>query len=115
MNWYRIRFDQIHHEDPSPLIITAPLDAKSQISLHIPFAGWWGTLKGNAWLRPVVFKPDGTVLFGQDPEDDREECVSEMQIFGIALDLGATFYMKDLEDGEVYQFVVREKTELGSQ
>lgn len=114
MSWYRIRLDQVQSDDPAPIVITVPLDVKSHVTLQIPFAGWWGTLKGNAWLRPVVFKPDGTMLFGQNPEDDREECVSEMQIYGASFVLGASFYMKDLEDGEVYHFVVREKTELNA-
>lgn len=112
MIWYRIRLDQVQSDSPDPMIITVPLDANSQVALRIPFAGWWGTLKGNAWLRPVIFQPDGNVRFGQDPEDDRDECISEMQIFGVPIELGASFYYKDLEDDKVSHFVVREITEL---
>jgi hypothetical protein len=114
MIWYRIRLDQVQSEAPDPIVITVPLDPTSRIALRMPFAGWWGTLKGNAWLRPVVFQPDGNVRFAQDPEDDRDECISEVQIFDRPLDLGASFYLKDLEDGEVSHFVVREKTELAN-
>lgn len=114
MIWYRIRLDQVQSDSPDPIVITVPLDASSKIALSMPFAGWWGKLKGNAWLRPVVFQPDGNVRFAQDPEDDRDECISEMQIFGVPIDLGASFYLKDLEDGDVSQFIVREKTELSA-
>lgn len=112
MNWYRIRLDQVPSDSPDPIVITVPLDAKSHIALRIPFAGWWGTLKGNASLAPIIFQPDGIVRFAQDPEDDRDECISRMQIYGVPIELGGSFYYEDPEDGKVLHFVVREITEL---
>lgn len=112
MTWMRIRLDQVDNEDPAPLVITAPIGSDKCISMDIPFAGWWGKLKGNAWFRAVVFKPDGTVDFGGDPEESEEERFSDMQIYGKAFEIGASFYMEDRSDGEVSHFIVREMTPL---
>jgi len=112
MPWFRIKLDQISEEDPAPMVLTVPLGPDQCIAVEIPFAGWWGKLRGNAWFRPIVCKPDGTVEFSGDPEDDQNERVSDMQIFGKPFELGKMFYMKDREDGEVYEFVVREISPL---
>ena len=50
--------------------------------------------------------------FGGDPEDDQNERVSDIQIFGRPFELGEKFYMKDREDDDVYEFVVREISPL---
>lgn len=112
MTWMRIKLDQIDHDEPSPLVVTAPIGSDKRIALNIPFAGWWGSLKRNAWIRPIIFKPDGTVAFAGDPEDGEDERQAHMQIFGAIFELGAEFYMEDKEMDEVSRFVVREMTEL---
>lgn len=52
------------------------------------------------------------VHFSGDPEEDDSERYSEMQIFDRPIELGERFYMKDLEDGDVSEFVVREIIDL---
>lgn len=108
MTFVRIRLDQINHDDPSPMIINVVIDADNKVSKKIPHSGWWGISKGNAWCRPLVFRPDGMVDFGGDPEDSVGDRYAEMQIFDRAFDIGEKFYMKDLGDGDVSQFIVRE-------
>jgi hypothetical protein len=112
MKLVRIRFDQVNEDEPAPLVVTVPLNDDNTISHAIPHAGWWGIPKGNNWCRPVIFKPDGSVDFGGDPEDSHGERYGEMQIFGPRIEVGGRFYMKDLEDGSSSEFVVRELIEL---
>ena len=112
MTFVRIRLEQVNHEDPSPMIINLDLGSDRKPSKAIPQSGWWGIPKGNSWCRPVIFRPDGMVDFGGDPEDSEGDRYAEMQIFNRVFELGESFYMKDLGDGEVSQFVVREIIDL---
>lgn len=112
MPYVRIRLEQLNHEEPSPLIINTPVGADKKISKSVPHSGWWGIPKGNNWCRPVIFRPDGKIDFGGDPEDSEDERYGSMQIFDRVLEIGERFYLEDHEDGEVSEFVIREIIEL---
>ena len=112
MPYVRIRLDQVNAEEPSPMIINLPLGPDKRPMRAIPHSGWWGIPKGNNWCRPLIFKPDGMVDFGGDPEDSNEERYARMSIFDRAFELGARFYLEDFEDGSVSEFVVREIIDL---
>lgn len=112
MRFCRIRLEQLNSDDPSPLVIDLPLGTDDKTTSKIPQPGWWGIPKGNNWCRPVIFKPDGLIDFGGDPEDSHEERYSKMQIFDRVFQIGERFYMEDLEDRGVHEFVVREVIEL---
>lgn len=112
MRLIRFVLKQINNEEPAPLIITASVNEENIIKPAIPYAGWWGIPKNNNWCRAVVFKPDGIVDFGGDPEEDYSERYAEMQIYGKPIILGEKYFMKDLEDGEVSEFIVIEAIDL---
>lgn len=110
----RISCQEIDDEDddPAPLTFDVVLDADSRLSHKVPFAGWWGEPRTNAFLRPLVFRPDGIVDFGGDPADDDSERHAEMQLHGMVLNKGTKLYMRDKADGSVSIFLVKKIIDL---
>lgn len=103
MKHIRVRFKE-DDEDRGDLVVDLPLNADNVIAHEIPFAGWWGVPKGNNWIRPVVFKPNGEVEFGGDPEDDGR--LSDMKLHGTVLEKGLRVFMVDRDDGEEIVFTL---------
>jgi hypothetical protein len=105
MKHVRVRFKE-DGDVRGDLIVDLPLDDQNVIAHDIPFAGWWGIPKGNNWIRPVVFKPNGEVEFGGDPEDPEEERISDMRIHGVPLKIGLQIVMIDREEGALTTFIL---------
>ena len=101
-------------EDRTPLCIDTVLRDDRKIAHQIPFAGWWGKLTTNNWLRPVVFKPDGYVRFAVNPEDSFEETNSKCNIFELELIIGSELMMTDLEDGKLIKFILKKVIHLSN-
>jgi len=108
----RVTLDQITDFDPAPMVITLALGSDNKPLQLIPYSGWWGRPKGNNWLRPIIFKPDGWVDFGGDPEDRHEERYARMQIFDRKFELGESFYLEDFEENTVTRFIVKKIDQL---
>lgn len=110
----RISCQQIDDEDddPAPLTFDVVIDTDNRLLHNVPFAGWWGQPRTNAFLRPLVFRPDGIVDFGGDPEDDDKERHSEMKLHGAVLNKGTKLYLRDSSDDSVAIFVVKKIIDL---
>ena len=80
MHVVRVKLDQICSSEPSPMVINLILGDDGKPKHSIPFCGWWGVPKTNHWCRALIFKPDGKVDFGGDPEDEHNERYAMMPI-----------------------------------
>ena len=112
MKHVRAKFAQLEVDDPSPLVIDLLLGHDNTPKDGLPYAGWWGKPMSNNWFRPVVFRTDGSVDFGGDPEDPDEERFGRMPIHERSFDIGERFYLEDFEDRSVSVFQLRELVDL---
>ncbi len=112
MKHVRVTCKQLDDEYPEPLVFDVVLGDDNRPAHKIPFAGWWGKPRSNNWLCPLVFRPDGAVDCGGDPEDSDEDRHWRTPFHETAFFVGTKFYMEDQGDGEVSTFVVTQLTDL---
>jgi hypothetical protein len=108
MPFARINLEEVSDEGKSPLIIQVLLDSNKMPVPLYPYAGWRGRPCATEWCWPLVFKPDGTVVYSGDGSDLRGEREGEMNIYEQSIEVGVRYTMKHFDGSDPSHFIVRD-------